>query len=95
MTFVVNHLEQIPIYRLTKKQPLKRCGPQRFDKFAASLSDATPQCREVIQRVEERDVSAELCLEGRGDESFDEEYVQFLTVAEVEPADLYRRICGY
>ena len=51
VALVVNHLEEISIYRLAKEEPLKWCGTQRLDQLPTRTQNALAQTLKVVQRV--------------------------------------------
>ena len=95
MCGVIDHLKHIPVVWLTKEESFERCRTPWLYEFAACFQDSPPQCREVWQRVEQCDMPPELCFECRGNKPFDEEDMQLLTVANVEPARFNRGIGRY
>ena len=92
MALVLDHLEEVAVDRLAKEEPLKWCGTQRIDQLPARSQNAVAQSLEVIQRVKQRHMSAKLGFKRRRDESLDEEDMQLLAVADVEPLRLDRRV---
>ena len=90
MPRAVDQLEEISIDRLAEKQPLERRRTQRLDQLATGLGDTLPQGGKVSDRMEERDMPAELGFVMRHHEAFDKEHMKLLAMPDVKPSRINR-----
>src|SRR5213078_642155 len=78
-----DYLEHIAVHRLAKKEALERRGPERLNEGRALFDQPRFEFRELLQRVQHRDVPSELALERRHFEPLDVEHVHLLAAADI------------